>query len=153
MGRLDDLKEEIYQLAVPICESLGIEIVEMHVHPYNETINIQIFADRPTGGIGIDECTQLNRRLDEFLFNELKLGNNYTLEVSSPGLDRNLVNYRDFRRIIGRDVHVFLKEAVRGRREVEGRLTGVRESEILLQIGREEWMIPMDKIEKGKQII
>jgi ribosome maturation factor RimP len=153
MGRFDELKEEIYKRAIPICKELGIEIVDMNLSAYQETLSIQVFADRPTGGIELEECTLLNRRLDDLLYKDLKLGDNYTLEVSSPGLDRHLVNYRDFRRAIERDVHLFMREPVRGKREIIGTLTGVRESELILIVNREEWLVPMDKIEKGKQII
>lgn len=153
MGRLDELKEEIYKRAAPICARIGIEIVEMNVGAHNETLSIQIFADRPTGGIGIEECSALNKRLDDILYLDLKLGNTYTLEVSSPGLDRHLTGYRDFRRVIGRDVHLFLREPVRGKREIWGTLTGIRESDLILLFKREEWIVPMEKIEKGKQIV
>jgi len=153
MARFDELKEEIYKRAMPICHEIGIEIVEMNLYACNDILAIQIFADRPTGGVGVEECSALNQRLDKILYEDLKLGDNYTLEVSSPGLDRWLVGYRDFRRVIGREIHLFLTEPVRGKREIWGELTAARESDLLLKIRNEEWLVPMEKIEKGKQII
>lgn len=153
MGRFDELKEEIYKRAASICVEIGIEIVEMNIRAYNDAITIQILADRPTGGVGLDECSALNHRLDTICYNEFKLGDSYTLEVSSPGLDRPLLGYRDFRRVVGREIHLFLKEPVHGKREIWGELIGVRESELMFKIGNEEWLVPMEKIEKGKQVI
>ncbi len=153
MGSIDDLKEDIYKRAVPICAEIGIEIVEMKIHAYNDILSIQVFADRPTGGVGLDECTALNQRLDKILYNELNLGNNYTLEVSSPGMDRPLTGYRDFRRVMGREIHLFLKDPVRGKREIIGELTGLREGELIMKVRNEEWLVPMVNIEKGKQVI
>ncbi|NTV29444.1 MAG: hypothetical protein HGA80_05125 [Candidatus Omnitrophica bacterium] len=153
MGKFDELREEIYRRAVPLCVDLGIEIVEARIHANNETLVIQVFADRPTGGVGLEACTQLNQRLDGILYNELKLGNNYTLEVSSPGLDRPLTGYRDFRRVIGREIHLFLNQPVRAKREIIGTLTGLRENELIMKVRNEEWLVPMINIEKGKQVI
>ncbi|MBF0619654.1 MAG: hypothetical protein HQL19_05750 [Candidatus Omnitrophica bacterium] len=153
MGRLEELKSDILKFAQPIAAALHIEIVECLVCVYNDTINVQVFADRPEGGIGIDECSEFNRQLDDKLFLDMNLGNTYTLEVSSPGLDRHLVSYADFRRVLGREVHVFLREQVNGRREMIGMLKAVREAEIILEAKRNDWVIPMDKIEKGKQVI
>jgi ribosome maturation factor RimP len=153
MARFDELREEIYKRAVPICTELGIEIVEVNIHAVNDMLVIQVFADKPAGGIGLEECTALNQRLDKILYDEMKLGDHYTLEVSSPGLDRPLLGYRDFRRVIGRNVHLFLKEPVRGKREIIGELTGLREGELILQVKTEEWLVPTEKVEKGKQIV
>lgn len=153
MGRLDELKQNIYKQAELIGDALGIEVVEVNVRLQNDVLVLQVFADRPTGGIGIDECTELNRKLDQVLYNEMNLGDRYTLEVSSPGLDRMLAGYRDLRRVIGRSLQVFLKEPVRGKREVSGILKAVSEADIIVEVRKEEWTVPMDKIEKSKQII
>jgi ribosome maturation factor RimP len=153
MDKISLLKEEIVRAAAPICQELGIEVVELNVRPFNDGLTIQIFADRPMGGIGIEECTRLNRRLDKVLYEEMKLGDHYTLEVSSPGLDRDLYGYKDLRRIIGRQVQVFFKEPQRGKHEVSGILKAVREADIIVEVRKEEWTIPMGSIEKSKQII
>lgn len=153
MGRQEEVRSEVFRAAAPLAEELGIELVEINVHFHNQTVIIQVIADLPAGGIGLEECTALNRRLDRMLYEDLGFGENYTLEVSSPGLDRHLTTYRDLRRVVGRDVHVFLREPVRGKREIIGCLTAVRESDFLLSVRGEEWLIPMDKLDKAKQII
>jgi ribosome maturation factor RimP len=153
MGRLDDLKEEVSKRAQLLCDELGLEVVELHLNPYNEAVNIQLIADRPNGGIEIEECSRLNRRLDDILFKELMLGATYTLEVSSPGLDRPLKDFRDFRRVIGREMHIFLHERFQGKMELIGAVKGVRDGEIILKTRDGELIVPLDKIDKGKQVI
>ena len=153
MGRFDALIVETQRLAQPICDELGIEVVHVNVNPHNDTLHIQVFADKPEGGIGMEACAELNRRLAAKLDNEVNLGDNYTLEVSSPGLDRPLIGYRDLRRVLGREVQVFLKERINGKCELSGSLQAVREADIIVGTKKGEIVVPMDKIEKAKQII
>ena len=88
------------------------------------------------------------------LDNEAGLGDNYTLEVSSPGLDRPLKGYRDLRRVLGREVQVFVKERVNGKCELSGLLQAVRETDIIVVTRKNgEVVVAMDNIEKAKQII
>ncbi|MBF0331079.1 MAG: hypothetical protein HQL17_04020 [Candidatus Omnitrophica bacterium] len=153
MGSFDALAADIRNLAQSICDEIGIEIVHVNVNVHNNVMNLQVFADKPEGGIGMEECTRLNHALVVKIDSELNLGDNYTLEVSSPGLDRALIGYRDLRRVLGRDVQVFLKEPVNGKREYSGLLQAVSEAAIIVQARKGEVVLPMDKIEKAKQII
>ena len=90
MENFDTLIDSVTRLAQPVCAALAIEIVEVNVRAHRGDVHIQVFADRPEGGIGMDACAALNKRLAAALDNGLDLGDNYTLEVSSPGLDRTL---------------------------------------------------------------
>ena len=154
MGKFDAMIMEVQTLAQPICDEIGVEVVQINVNPHNDLLHIQVFADKPEGGIGMEECAQLNRCLAAKLDNEMNLGDNYTLEVSSPGLDRDLVGYRDLRRVLGRDVQVFVKERVNGKCELSGLLQAVREADIIVVTKKYgDVVVAMDNIEKAKQII
>lgn len=153
MAQLETLAADIRKLADPICAELGIEVVQLSVNPYHEVVHVQLFADRPDGGIGMEECASLNRRLAAQMDSELGLGDNYTLEVASPGLDRPLVGYRDLKRVLGRDIQVFFKEPVNGRREIAGLLQAVRETDIIVRTRKGDILVAMDKVEKAKQVI
>ena len=153
MARSGSLATDIEKAALPICEEIGIELVQVNVNLHKDVFHIQVFADRPTGGIGMEECARLNRALVSVLDNEPDLGDNYTLEVSSPGLDRVLKGFRDLRRVLGRPVQVFLKSPVSGKREVAGTLEAVSENEIIVKARQGELVLAMDNIEKAKQII
>lgn len=149
----EELMKEILSQAEPVCVELGLEIVAVDIKGISTSLAIQVLADRPLGGIGLDECSTLNRRLDEILYNKLNLGDNYTLEVSSPGLDRWLFGYQDLRRVSGRDVQIMFSQPFNKKHEVTGTLKAVRESDVIVQVKKEEWVIPMDKIKKSKQVI
>jgi ribosome maturation factor RimP len=153
MSKIDALIVDIQRLAGLVADQVGLEIVEVKVHPHNDLMHVQIFADTPEGGIGMEACADLNRRLVVKLDSELFCGDNYTLEVSSPGLDRLLTGYRDLRRALGRDVQVFLRRPLNDKREFSGVLLAVREAEIILGSRKGEILIAMDNMEKAKQII
>ncbi len=149
----EELKEEIFRQSEIIGTELGIDVVAVNVKGIPSSLAIQVFVDLPLGGIGLDECSVFNRRLDAVLYNELDLGDNYTLEVSSPGLDRWLFGYRDLRRVTGRDVQIMFVGPFNGKHEVTGMLKAVRETDVIVGVKKEEWVIPMEKIEKSKQVI
>ena len=149
MVELEDLRKIILKAAEIQCKELELDLVELIVRRQNETIQIILLVDLPAGGIGLEACAQLNRRLDTQLYEVLKLGDNYTLEVSSPGLDRPLVTISDFRRAVIRKIHLFLREPVYGKVELIGRLKRVGDAEVEVLTKAGEVLISIDKIEKG----
>lgn len=149
----EDLKKKIADKASLLCDEMGLDLIDVSIKGTPKLMMIQILADRPLGGIGFQECSKLNRRIDDVLFHELNLGEHYTLEVSSPGIDRWLFGYQDLRRVIGRDVQVIFKEVIHGKHEATGLLKAVRQEDIILEVKKEEWVIPMLMIEKSKQVI
>ena len=153
MEKLEILREEVLKCARLLCDAEGLDLVELNLRAYNKVVAIQLLVDLPTGGVGIGECSRLNARLDKELYEGLKIGDDYTLEVSSPGLDRPLTVFPDFRRSIGRKVRLFLRERISGKMEVVGTIQGVRDSEVILGTQQGDLLIGIEKIEKGKQII
>ena len=81
------------------------------------------------------------------------MGESYALEVFSPGLGRPLSSCEDFTRVIGKDVRVFLKEPVKDKIELSGRVNNVEDKDVVFLINSEPIKIPIDKIIKGKQVI
>jgi ribosome maturation factor RimP len=75
------------------------------------------------------------------------------LEFSSPGLDRPLRTLKDFRRVIGRPVEIYLNEKYEGKQQYDGVLKGIEEEDLVVDLGEEELLIPIAKVIKGLQII
>ncbi len=100
-------------------------LVEVKLLPHNK---IQVFADADTG-IKIEKCVRISRALEQVLDTEKWLGEDYTLEVSSPGMDAPLKVLRQFNRRIGREVEVLKHDGVK----TEGILTGVDENQLTLE--------------------
>ena len=114
---------------------------------------LEILVDRAEGGITLDECTRLNKELGVFLDASDTESESYTLDVSSPGLDRPLVIAADFRRVCGKEVRAFLKEAVAERIEHEGIVESVKKDSFILRTKDKTIEILLEKLNKAKQVI
>ena len=114
---------------------------------------LEVLADRDEGGITLDECARLNRELGDVLEGAGYIQESYTLDVSSPGLDRPLATMSDFKRVLGKKVRVFLKEPVEEEIERVGSIESAAEDKIVINTGAKTVEIPYEKINKAKQVI
>ncbi|HEU4436995.1 MAG TPA: ribosome maturation factor RimP [candidate division Zixibacteria bacterium] len=147
-----NLKERIEQAVQEVIEKEGFELVELAVSDRGHKTLVRVYADRPRGGITIDECARLSQKLSDWFDLENVFERAYILEVSSPGLDRPLVSRRDFERKIGRAVRVWFTENG-GTREAAGELLDVGDDGLLLQTDEGEQRFPIEKIVKGKEVL
>lgn len=154
--KLDDIKQRVLRLANQICLAQGVDLIDIHIKACKSDWVIQILADKPSGGITIQECAIINKFVVEEIGKENFLTREiFSLEVSSPGLDRPLVTCGDFRRCIGKRVHFWFKEnpEVRWRKEEEGILSEVGESQVTIESGNQKIVVPLSFIIKGILVI
>jgi ribosome maturation factor RimP len=147
---------KVYEVINHIALSQGLEIVELKIGVHQKDVMIQVLADKPQGGIGIEECTSLNRSIVEAIDKEGFFSEDgYSLEVASPGLDRPLATAKDFLRNINATVRILLKEKIAGKGEHEGVVKSVTENAVTLLTTKEkkEISIPLDLIFKGQLVI
>lgn len=128
-----------------------VELIDLEIKGTGPYSILRIYVDRP-GGITLDECARLSSKLSDFLDVEDLIPHRYTLEVSSPGLDRPLTSEKDFSRKIGEKVKIFLKEPMGKKNELEGQIKDLKEDKLFLDEEGEEKIVPFDKILKGKII-
>jgi len=128
-----------------------VELIDLEIKGTGPYSILRIYVDRP-GGITLDECARLSSKLSDFLDVEDLIPYRYTLEVSSPGLDRPLTSEKDFSRKIGEKVKIFLKEPMGKKNELEGQIKDLKEDKLFLDEEGEEKIVPFDKILKGKII-
>ncbi len=148
------LIEKIEGLVAPLLDQAQVELVDLSIRREYGSVVVQILADKPCGGITLEECSLLNRKIADALESENILANRYIVEVCSPGLDRPLCMAKDFARVINRPVRVFLSEAVDNKLEYDGIIKQVNESSITLESdSAKAVIIPLTKINKAKQII
>ena len=103
---LEAIHQKIETLALRVFEEAGMELIELKVGGHKNDVLIQITADKPSGGINIRECAILNKTLVAAIEQEQLLSPQvFSLELSSPGLDRPLVTRKDFMRFVGRELH------------------------------------------------
>lgn len=117
----------------PVIEGLGFELVRIRLMG-GKTRVLQIMADRPDGGIGVDECGDISTAVSAVLDVEDPVEDNYILEVSSPGIDRPLTRLKDFEVWKGWEARVETTELIDGRRRFKGNLAGVEGDEVLITI-------------------
>ena len=131
------LAASLATLVEPVLEDLGFRLVRVTVSG-RAGKTVQIMAERPDGTITIDGCETISRQLSPLLdANELVTGS-YRLEVSSPGIDRPLVRLSDFEDWAGHEAKVELKEPVDGRKRYRGRLDGIEDGEVRMEVEFEE---------------
>ncbi len=117
----------------PVIEGMGFELVRIRLMGGN-TRTLQIMADRPDGGIEVDDCGEISIAVSAVLDVEDPVEDNYILEVSSPGIDRPLTRLKDFEMWKGWEARIETTELVDGRRRFKGTLGGVEGEEVLIQI-------------------
>lgn len=131
----------------------GVELVEFICRQKGRGFVLRIFADRPEGGITLEECAGLNKDIGSILDEKGILGDSYILEVASPGMDRPLKTKADFSRCMNRQARFFLNQALAGKVEIEGRITKVDEDAVSVESGGSIIEIPLPLINRAKQVI
>jgi ribosome maturation factor RimP len=121
------------ELLTPVIEGLGFELVRIRLMG-GATRTLQIMADRPDGGIEVDECGAISTAVSAVLDVEDPIEENYILEVSSPGIDRPLTRIKDFEMWKGWEARLETGELIDGRRRFKGMLSGVEGEEVLIEI-------------------
>lgn len=127
------MDKKLAELLNPILEDLGFEMVRVRLSNGNPS-TLQIMADRLDGQIGVDELAEINTSVGTILDVEDPIPENYTLEISSPGIDRPLTRKKDFDSFQGFEAKVETTELIDGRRRFRGILAGVNNDEILINL-------------------
>jgi ribosome maturation factor RimP len=123
------------QIAERVAETHGLEVVDLEFRGGGRARMLRLTIDKP-GGVTHEDCARISREVGTILDVEDAVpGGSYTLEVSSPGLDRKLLKPRDYERFAGSRVRVTTREPVEGSRHLEGRLEGLYAGRVRLQIG------------------
>lgn len=131
----------------------NLDLVDVIYRYEGRDLFLRVLADRPESGISLGECALLNRELGDILDEKNILEDSYTLEVSSPGLDRPLKQNKDFVRCLGKNIKFFLSENISGKLEWDGIIKKVDEEKVYVDTIKGILGIPLDKINKAKQII
>ncbi|QOL82076.1 ribosome maturation factor RimP [Pseudooceanicola spongiae] len=120
-------------IVTPVIEDMGFELVRIRLMG-GETKTLQIMAERPGGGIEVDECAKISTAVSAILDVEDPVSDNYNLEVSSPGIDRPLTRLKDFDTFEGYEARLETDEMVAGRKRFKGVLAGIEGTEVLINI-------------------
>jgi ribosome maturation factor RimP len=152
------LAAEIASLAEPVLADLGFRLVRVLVSGRNGA-TVQIMAERPEEGtITVEECAEISRRLSPVLDVHDPVQGQYTLEISSPGIDRPLVRPSDFEDWAGHEAKIELKQPIEGRRRFRGLLEGIEGDEVRLEadlgeLGRQVIGLPVRMIGEARLVL
>jgi len=127
------IDRRLAEIITPVIEGMGYELVRVRLMG-GKTTTLQIMADRPEGGIEVDECADISTAVSATLDVEDPITDTYTLEVSSPGIDRPLTRLKDFEEFEGYEAKLETSELIDGRRRFKGVLAGVEGDEVMINI-------------------
>ena len=126
--------EKVREVAERVANSSGLEIVEIDLRGGGKARMLRIVIDKP-GGVTHEDCANLSREVGTILDVEDAVpGGSYTLEVSSPGLDRKLLKAADYERFAGSRVKLMTRQPVNGNRHFEGKLESFHEGRLMLDL-------------------
>jgi len=140
------------EIITPVIEDLGYELVRVRLMSGKES-TLQIMADRPQGGIEVDDCSKISHALSAVLDVEDPILEAYTLEVSSPGIDRPLTRLKDFEMFEGYEAKIETEELIDGRRRFKGALAGVEGDEVLINVDEGTIGLQFDWLSDAKLVL
>src|SRR5947209_4328098 len=127
------LEQRLTELGERATADSGVELVDLELKGGGKARLLRLYIDKP-GGVTHGDCELVSRRLSEFLDGEdLMPEDSYTLEVSSPGVDRALKKPRDFERVVGRKIRLALREPAAAGTRLEGKLIGIAGESITVE--------------------
>ncbi len=152
-------------LAQRVAQSHGLDLFDVQLRRESIGLMLRVYIDRTSGSTGavagptdqhedsvtVDDCQRVSRDLSAVLDVEDVLDRAYTLEVSSPGLDRPLRDPGDYRRFVGRLARIAVSEAIDGRRQFTGRLLGLEDAVVLLEDAKHRvYRIPLSVVSRAR---
>lgn len=146
-----DLKA-LRRMLAAVVETMGYELVGVEFHSHRDNALLRIYIDSEDG-VGLHDCQRVSHQVSGVLNVEDPIAGRYTLEVSSPGLDRPLFEAEHFVRFAGSEVRLQLRELLDGRRKLVGRLSGMRDGNVVIVDGDgREWQVPLERIERARLV-
>ena len=142
-------KQQISDLLHSTVEALGFELWGVEHMQQGKHSVLRVYIDSPAG-VTVDDCAAVSEQVSGILDVEDPISGDYTLEVSSPGLDRQLFTLTQYAGYVGETVELRLRSAFEGRRKFKGTLKGIEGEEVVLQVEDHEYLLPFSAIEKAR---
>ena len=146
----DGVVQKITDLGEQAAQGTAIEIVEIQLRGGGSNRLLRVYIDKP-GGVTHGDCEIISERLGKLLDEtDAVPGDSYTLEVSSPGVERNLAKPRDFERVVGKKIRVSVQGQIDGQTRFEGKLARVADGVLELEMGPEQIVrVPLARVQKA----
>jgi ribosome maturation factor RimP len=142
-------EKELESLFAPTVGALGCRIWGVEYLSQGKRSMLRIFIDRDEG-VSVEDCERVSKQVSALLDVEDPLGPAYTLEVSSPGLDRLLMKPEHYVECVGEVVDLRLNFAFEGRRHFVGRMVGYEDDEVVIQVEDTEFVFPLENVQRAR---
>ena len=170
---LNRKEAELEALLQPVVEIEGCEIWGIEYLSQGRFSKLRLYIDKPeddvaegvtagveiadadresAGGVTVDDCARVSRRVSDVLDVEEIISGGYTLEVSSPGMDRILFKPVQYESCIGEQIEVRLNFPVEGRKRVTGVLVGLENGEAIVQFDEDEYLLPLENVARARVV-
>jgi len=144
--------DELARLLEPAIEGMGYELADLELKTAGKDGVVRIYIDREPTGVQLEDCEAVSRQVSAILDVEDPISGHYTLEVSSPGLDRKLTKPEHFQRFAGEQVKVKLRFPLDGRRNFSGQLKAAGDENIEVEVDGEVHSLPLTTIESARLV-
>jgi ribosome maturation factor RimP len=155
MRTTDETTTSLLRIAEPVCLAAGFELVDVRFVREQVGWIVRVFIEAKPGaadGVGVGDCERVSRELSAVLDVEDPVPQAYSLEVSSPGIDRPLRTVDHFRRFAGSVAKIVLAEGIDGRRNYKGTLLDASNEVIAIEIDGTRHEVPFDDIQSAKLV-
>lgn len=147
MAKVDQLTE----MLKPAAEALGYEFLGIEYIAQGKHSILRIFIDHENG-INVDDCASVSHQVSGILEVEDPIASQYTLEVSSPGLDRPLFTLEHFKQFVGKTIEMRCHLGVDGRRKFKGELVAVEGEELILNVDNQDYTVEFSDVDKANVV-
>jgi ribosome maturation factor RimP len=143
--------EQLQAMLAPVVEALGYQCWGVEFISQGKHSLLRIYIDS-ADGILVEDCEKVSRQISGVLDVEDPIASEYTLEVSSPGMDRPLFTLEQFAAHAGEQVKIKLRSPFEGRRNFQGILRGTEEQDVVVLVDDHEYLLPIDSVDKANII-
>lgn len=143
---------ELKELLAPIVSGLGLELLGVEFSPAAGNALLRLYIDAPERSVGIEDCEVVSREVSAALDVNDPIASQYTLEVSSPGIDRPLFTLPQFAQQVGEQVKLSLSLPQEGRRRLQGKVLSVNDEAVILDVDGREFTVSIGNVDKARLV-
>ena len=144
--------QSVAEFIEPSLLAKGLELVDVEFKKEGKTWVLRIFIDKK-GGVNLEDCQNVSHLVGDLIEVEGIIKSVYTLEISSPGLNRVLKKEEDFIKFVGKKICVLCHAPLNGRKNFTGNLTGFKEQAIHLEVDGQPYTIPLSRVAKANLVV
>jgi len=146
---LNRKEQQIEDLLAPTVQGMGFVIWGVELLSQGRHSKLRLYIDSPDG-VAVEDCARVSRQVADLLDVEDVMPQSYTLEVSSPGMDRILFKPEQYDASVGEQVEIRLNFPFDGKKRFVGLLAGLEDGEAVVQVGDEEYLLPLENVQRAR---